>query len=195
MQDHVRTTRSRIRLGPAAVHRALAMAVALIGVPFAFDVVPPALAVTLPGFAAAPTVAPPTASDAAQPAFWYGTAPDGSPTVKLYFFWTPTCPHCRAAQPFVAGLRERLPWVEIVSRPVKDDPASARLYFLTARSLGVEATSVPGFLFCRSVEIGYDTAATTGEELVRKLRACRERILADPSAMTAAPPAAASASP
>lgn len=130
--------------------------------------------------------AAPTAAEATQPAFWYGTAPDGTPSVKLYFFWTPTCPHCRAAQPFVADLRERLPWLEIVSLPVKDNPTNARLYYETAQRLGVEAMSVPGFLFCRKVEIGYDTAETTGAYLEKQLQQCRERIVADPSAMTAA---------
>lgn len=129
--------------------------------------------------------AAPTAAESAQPAFWYGTAADGTPSVKLYFFWTPTCPHCRAAQPFVADLRARLPWLEIVSLPVKDNPTNARLYYETAQRLGVEAMSVPGFLFCRKVEIGYDTAETTGAYLERELRQCRDRIVADPSAMAA----------
>jgi thiol-disulfide isomerase/thioredoxin len=129
--------------------------------------------------------AAPAAAAASQPAFWYGTAADGSPSVRLYFFWTPTCPHCRAAQPFVADLRARLPWLEIVSLPVKDNPTNAKLYYETAQSLGVEAMSVPGFLFCRKVEIGYDTAATTGAYLVKQLEQCRERILADPAAMHA----------
>ena len=26
--------------------------------------------------------------------FWYGTAADGGPTVRLHYFYSPTCPHC-----------------------------------------------------------------------------------------------------
>ena len=25
---------------------------------------------------------------------WYGTAADGTPTVRRYYFFSPTCPHC-----------------------------------------------------------------------------------------------------
>jgi hypothetical protein len=35
---------------------------------------------------------------------WYGIDGTGQPTVRLYFFWTGTCPHCRRARPFVDGL-------------------------------------------------------------------------------------------
>jgi thiol-disulfide isomerase/thioredoxin len=110
--------------------------------------------------------------------FWHGTAADGSPTVRLHYFYSPTCPHCQEAAPFIDALREELDWLEVTKYSVKDDRANARLYFDTAQSLGVEALSVPGFVFCRQVRIGYDTAATTGEELKRELEACRERALA-----------------
>ena len=35
--------------------------------------------------------------DPKSDAFWYGTAADGTPTVQLYYFYSPTCPHCQAA--------------------------------------------------------------------------------------------------
>ncbi len=44
---------------------------------------------------------------------------------------------------------------------------------------------MPGFVFCRQVLIGYDTADTTGAEIARALESCREQRLANP---TAAPP-------
>ena len=65
---------------------------------------------------------------------------------------------------------------------VKDNRDNARLYFNTAKSLGVEALSTPGFVFCRQVVIGYDTAETTGKQLGDALRACHERRLANPGA-------------
>jgi thiol-disulfide isomerase/thioredoxin len=132
------------------------------------------------------------AVDPTQASFWYGRAADGTPTVKLYYFWSPTCPHCQAAKPLVDSLPERLPWLELVSLSVKDNPQNARFYYDTAKSIGAEALSTPGFLFCRQSEVGYDTAATTGEYLVQQLEACRAKILADPAAM-AAPVATAAA--
>jgi thiol-disulfide isomerase/thioredoxin len=133
------------------------------------------------------------AGDPAAPAFWYGQASDGTPSVRLYYFWSPTCPHCQAAKPFVATLQQRLPWLELVSLSVKDNPPNARFYYDTAKSIGAEALSTPGFLFCRQAEIGYDAAETTGEYLVKQLEACRAKIVADPAAMNAPAPAAAAA--
>jgi thiol-disulfide isomerase/thioredoxin len=119
-----------------------------------------------------------------SPQFWHGRAADGGPTVRLYFFWTPTCPHCRAAKPFVEALPSRFPWLEIVSLPVKENPANARLYYETAKHLGADALSVPGFLFCRQASVGYDAAETTGAFLVRELEQCHAKIVADPSSMS-----------
>jgi thiol-disulfide isomerase/thioredoxin len=136
-------------------------------------------------------LAPPAfaAGDPATDEFWYGRAADGGPQIRLYYFYSPTCPHCQAAAPFLEELRQRLPWLEIGKYSVRDDRDNARFYFNTAQSLGVEALSVPGFIFCREVMIGFDTTATTGAQLEQALTACRERRAAG------APDAAAAGSP
>ena len=123
-------------------------------------------------------------------------AADGSETVRLYYFFSPTCPHCQAAKPFIAELERENPWLEVKRYAVKDHRGNARFYYETAQTLGVEALSVPGMLFCRQIIIGYDDAATTGKELADALRACHERRLAnpgapDPSAAASVPPPAA----
>ena len=125
--------------------------------------------------------AAPDAADPATDAFWYGAAADGSPTVRLYYFYSPTCPHCQAAKPFLEQLERDSPWLEVKRYTVKDHRANARFYFDTAKSLGVEALSTPGFVFCRQVMIGYDAADTTGRQLADALRGCHERRLANPT--------------
>jgi thiol-disulfide isomerase/thioredoxin len=138
----------------------------------------------------APGLAGAATDDPKSDAFWYGTAADGSPTVRLYYFFSPTCPHCQAAKPFIAELERNNAWLEVKRYSVKDHRGNARFYYETAESLGVQALSVPGFVFCRQVMIGYDSAATTGTELANALRACHERRLANPGApepATAAP--------
>jgi thiol-disulfide isomerase/thioredoxin len=82
-------------------------------------------------------------------AFWFGDAADGTPTVRLYYFFSPTCPHCQAAKPFIAGLEERLPWLEVHRYAVKDNAPTRSFYFDTAKAVGIEALSVPGLVFCR----------------------------------------------
>jgi thiol-disulfide isomerase/thioredoxin len=126
--------------------------------------------------------------------FWYGAAANGTPTVRLYYFFSPTCPHCQAAAPYIDELQARWPWLEVKKFAVKDNRANAKFYYETALSLGTKALSVPGFVFCRQVLIGYDTADTTGAEIAKALEACHERRLANPTA-TAAPAAGTPASP
>ncbi len=123
--------------------------------------------------------------DPASDEFWYGTAADGTPTVRLWYFFSPTCPHCQAAKPFLDEMAARKPWLEIKRYAVKDNRANAKFYFETAKSLGVEALSVPGFIWCRQVLIGYDSAATTGAEIEKALDACHEARLANPGGAAA----------
>ncbi|MGB7904072.1 MAG: thioredoxin family protein [Steroidobacteraceae bacterium] len=127
--------------------------------------------------------------DPRSDAFWYGTAHDGTPTVRLYYFFSPTCPHCQEAKPFIAELQAQNPWLEVKRYSVKDHRGNARFYYETAQSLGVEALSVPGLVFCRQIIIGYDSAGTTGKELADALQACRERRGANPGAPDPAPTA------
>jgi thiol-disulfide isomerase/thioredoxin len=131
--------------------------------------------------------------DPQSDAFWYGTAGDGSPTVRLYYFFSPTCPHCQAAKPLIHDFAARTPWLELKTYAVKDNRDNARFYYDTAQSLGVEALSVPGFVFCRQVRIGYDSAETTGAELIKALEACHADRVANPGATTVADGGPASA--
>ena len=64
-------------------------------------------------------VASPTAAEEEE-TFWYGTDDAGEPTVRLYFFLSATCPHCRKAIPFVYELEAQNPWLEVVPLPLTD---------------------------------------------------------------------------
>lgn len=123
-------------------------------------------------------------ANAADPAFWYSTAPDGSPRIRLHFFWTKTCPHCQAAKPFMEALPSRLPYVELVSHPTDGDAGNARLQYATASALGADPVSVPAIFFCGESQIGYDDASTTGTALVQRLEQCRARLAADSALLT-----------
>ncbi len=122
--------------------------------------------------------------------FWYGTGPDGTATVTLHYFYSPSCPHCQAAAPFIDELRARFPWLEVRKYTIKEHRANARFYYETALSLGTQALSVPGFVFCRQVLIGYDDAATTGAQLARALEDCHAGRRALPQVAPPAGPAA-----
>lgn len=97
-----------------------------------------------------------------------------SSPVELYFFWTPNCPHCREAQPFVAALAEQVPWLQVHSLDASQ-PVHAQEYVRLAGELGMEARSVPAFLFCGRMITGFHTAADSGRELLEWLQECRDK--------------------
>lgn len=104
---------------------------------------------------------------------WVEQGAQGETLVHLYFFWSQSCPHCQAARPFVSRLPEQLPWLRLHSHDVAM-PEYARKYLQLAETLGGDARSVPGFLFCGRMIVGYHQDADSGQELVNLLKACHE---------------------
>lgn len=92
--------------------------------------------------------------------------------VHLYFFWTETCPHCQLAQPFVASLAETQSWLSVHSLPLMKNRANVSRYIEMAAALGEEARSVPAFLFCGQMMVGYDNESSTGRVLKERLQQC-----------------------
>lgn len=120
-------------------------------------------------------------SGTAAAAEWVRPGPDGSDQLVLYYFYSDTCPHCQEAKPFVRALAER-EWIALEAREISTDRDNARRYYEMARALDQKAGSVPAFLFCGTMRVGYDREATTGAALLADLEACR----ADPDAFLAA---------
>jgi hypothetical protein len=111
---------------------------------------------------------------AAEPPIWIDHDAAGARRVHLYFFWTRTCPHCQAARPFVDALPARHAWLVVHSHDLTADQDAADRYVTIAESLGEDASSVPAFLFCGRMEVGFDRPETTGKALEDALQSCRE---------------------
>ena len=122
---------------------------------------------------------------------WVRTGADGQPEVQLYFFWALTCPHCTAAHPHVEAIPRTRPWVRLHALELTRQPENIVRYEAMARGLGGEAASVPAFLFCGEMLVGWESDATTGAYLRQRLDECRTRILASGTVTSASPPAQA----
>jgi thiol-disulfide isomerase/thioredoxin len=86
---------------------------------------------------------------------WIALDQAGEPKLRLYFFWSPTCPHCTEARPVVEEMAERLPWLRLHSLSVADRE-NLRLYRHLAAMLDQETRSVPTFIFCNRMRTGFD---------------------------------------
>jgi cytochrome c biogenesis protein CcdA len=99
-------------------------------------------------------------------------AADEGQSVDLYFFWSLTCPHCAAAHPHVEAIARERPWLQLHALELTENPDHVRQYEDMAARLGETAASVPAFVFCGQMQVGWDDNTTTGADLRRALDAC-----------------------
>jgi thiol-disulfide isomerase/thioredoxin len=99
---------------------------------------------------------------------------DKQQQIELFFFWSHYCPHCLEARPFVEGLAQRYAWLNLHSHDLVNNQANVNLYVTMAKQLGMTPNAVPAFIFCGQMQVGFDSAATTGKELENKLLACHQ---------------------
>lgn len=119
---------------------------------------------------------------------WVRTGPDGQPEVQLYFYWALTCPHCTAAHPHIEAIPQARPWVRLHALELTRHPEHVVRYQAMARELGQEAASVPAFIFCGEMVVGWEGDSTTGAYLRERLDACRTRIQPSGAVTPASPP-------
>lgn len=110
--------------------------------------------------------------------------PDGGPQrlqgeateelVDLWFFWSAGCPHCREAHPAIERLAGDLPWVRLHSLRVDGRPDHIETFERLAGAAGGDARSVPAFIFCRRMLVGWDGGGAVERSLRQGLLACRE---------------------
>jgi hypothetical protein len=67
----------------------------------------------------------------------------------------------------------RHPWIGLHDLELRQHPENTRRYVDMAAQLGEEARSVPAFIYCGQIEVGWDSAETTGASVLRSLEACR----------------------
>ena len=117
---------------------------------------------------------------------WLKSGANGQPEVRLYFFWSLTCPHCTEAHPYIEAIPEARPWVKLHALELSRHPENVRQYRDMARQLGEDSASVPALLFCGEMHVGWDSDATTGARIRQRLDDCRARALSGKAAQ--APP-------
>ena len=105
---------------------------------------------------------------------WYSTGADGDVQIHLYFFWSKSCPHCHRAIPLLPKLEKSYPWLKIHSLEISDEQ-NVTLYLTMAEKLGQRPQSVPGFLFCKKMMVGYGLEKTTGATIKQALEACYQK--------------------
>lgn len=128
-------------------------------------------------------VTPPAAAN--EPAApWVGVDDSGTEVVELYFVFSSTCPHCRAAVPWVSDLAEDNDWVRVWwLQADSGDDRVAEIATSVAAETGEDIRAVPTFMYCGQMRTGWDGEGAMGGTIMADLEACRAS-LADPTATT-----------
>lgn len=118
---------------------------------------------------------------------WYSVDDDQLVHIDVYFFWSPTCPHCARAKPWLEELEATSPWLDLHSLPFTEETQENVDIAIALRDeLGVQWTgAVPAFMACESFDIGFGEVDTTGAQLEEKWRACQEGLQAQVDAIVA----------
>ncbi|MFH0737599.1 MAG: DsbA family protein [Candidatus Micrarchaeota archaeon] len=92
---------------------------------------------------------------------------------EIHFFYSPSCPHCAAQEPFNALLLEEFENVSIVRHNVMIAEES-RLLLIMAQDYGVgqESLGTPTTFIGNRIFIGFVSQETTGKEMREALFAC-----------------------
>jgi len=92
-----------------------------------------------------------------------------SPAPEIEVFTREGCPHCAAAEGFLATLQEARPELRIARHDVGRDPAARdRLRALSAEH-GLASIGVPTFLVGGRLVVGFGSAETSGREILAAL--------------------------
>ena len=94
--------------------------------------------------------------------------------VQLYIFWSLTCPHCQEALPVVESLAETSPWLNLHSLEISQSEENRARYRMMAAAVGQQARSVPAFLFCGVMAVGYHPQQTP-VQLEQLLQNCHQQ--------------------
>jgi thiol-disulfide isomerase/thioredoxin len=110
-----------------------------------------------------------------------GAALAGEP-VKMHFFMTQECPHCRAEKAFLEKLKQRYPELQIIAHEVTKSEDEARFFVKMSEAYGAKVTGVPAtFIGHFSPIIGFQNESTTGALIESRVKYCADSGCIDPA--------------
>ncbi len=104
---------------------------------------------------------------------WHRVAPEGAIELKLYFFWSETCPHCAKAKVFLESQQDERPWLKVRAFEITRSEENRRLLAGFAAELDQQIVGVPTVFLCEQMVPGFDTAEGRGALLLELADSCR----------------------
>ncbi len=107
-------------------------------------------------------------------------AEDSQNTIKIYEFWSKYCPHCKAENEFLTKISKERGDFEVISYEVTSDQGSAALFKKFSDACGNKGYGVPALYIGDRSVIGFESAETTGKEIVTVLDSFKGKDYPDP---------------
>ncbi|WP_413933285.1 glutaredoxin family protein [Nitrospira sp. BLG_1] len=111
---------------------------------------------------------------------WASALP-GETNPDIEVFVRAGCPHCEAAKIFLDDLRRERPSLQIALYDIAADSAARQRLETLASDHGVTTIGVPTFVIGTEVLIGFQSADTTGAEILAKLDLTAQGTASQPS--------------
>jgi len=121
-------------------------------------------------------------------AAWLARSARAGEPPRIEVFTRPGCPHCAAAQRYLARLARERPGLRVIEHDVAADPSARERLLALAAERGVAGVGVPSFVVGPRLLVGFDAPETTGREIEAAL-AGREPAVALPLLGPVAPDA------
>lgn len=120
---------------------------------------------------------------------WYEVDDTGDVLVHFYFAYSTTCPHCATASPWVEEIDETNDWLVVHDLPLNvGDTETVELAISLAEEIGEDLRSVPSFMYCEKMAIGFSSAETTGAAITADLEECHAQLQAELGTGSLSPP-------
>jgi glutaredoxin len=107
--------------------------------------------------------------------------------VEVAIFWEPGCPFCLRAKEFLAVEAGKAGWLSINAIDISASSGNQRLFEAVNRRYRIQQPGIPLIIVGGRLIMGYDTAATTGAEIIDRAESCRSVSCPDLAALLAAP--------
>lgn len=99
--------------------------------------------------------------------------------LEVNFFWGQGCPHCEKAKVFLEKMQAKYPHLVINSYEIYTHPENQQLFQEFGQKYGVEIRGVPMIFIGEHVHKGFQSEATTGQEIEACIQECSENPSAD----------------
>lgn len=110
------------------------------------------------------------------PYTWYSLDAQKHATINVELFFSSTCPHCHKADAFFHSIEPQMPWLKVNRNYINENKDALILFNKFLMEQNLNDFAVPSVFFCNSRWVGFDSAETTGNNLLNGLNYCKQQL-------------------